>query len=384
MRVSFALSRRDADLGLLANLTVARGNIAVADHGVTVGEEVTRPAAPVDARFRLRLARGPLTMTDEPAGSAPAVALRVAEEGGELESWRAVPDLLDSPPAERHFVAELDDEGRAAGGGFDRHAVALESHLAALDRRIGQGPLPGLSAAMRWLLDRRPLDGARVICHGDFHPQNLLAADGRVSAVLDWPNALVADAECDVAATLVILRLTPIELFPVPATLRPLLAGLRSVMTARYLARYVGRASHAGGAPHLGVNALYAAQIGLMAINALRETFRDEDSIRVHPILTHGGSQVNVIPGEARLEMYVRGKTVEGVADASRRVDRALRAGALAMGARVEIDTLPGPMPLYCDRAMGRFFEATARGLVESVVRELGVRFVQDAGRSRR
>jgi len=60
--------------------------------------------------------------------------------------------------------------------------------------------------------------------------------------------------------------------------------------------RYVGRASHAGGAPHLGVNALYAAQIGLMAINALRETFRDEDTIRVHPIITHGGSQVNV-PG---------------------------------------------------------------------------------------
>ena len=129
-------------------------------------------------------------------------------------------------------------------------------------------------------------------------------------------------------------------------------------------ARFIGRASHAGGAPHLGVNALYAAQIALTAINAVRETFRDEDSIRVHPILTHGGSQVNVIPGEARLEMYVRGKTVEGVADASRRVDRALRAGALAMGAQVEIDTLPGPMPLCCDRTMARFFEATARGLV--------------------
>src|SRR5678810_1453398 len=96
----------------------------------------------------------------------------------------------------------------------------------------------------------------------------------------------------------------------------------------------------------------YAANIGLMAINALRETFRDEDTIRVHPILTHGGSQVNVIPGEARLEMYVRGKTPEGVADASRRVDRALRAGALAVGARVEIDTLPGPMPLRCDSCL--------------------------------
>src|SRR5262249_57315246 len=43
--------------------------------------------------------------------------------------------------------------------------------------------------------------------------------------------------------------------------------------------RYVGRAAHAGGAPHAGVNALYAAHIGLMAINAVRETFRDADTI---------------------------------------------------------------------------------------------------------
>src|SRR5439155_614577 len=95
--------------------------------------------------------------------------------------------------------------------------------------------------------------------------------------------------------------------------------------------RYVGRAAHAGGAPWLGVNALYAAQIALAAINAIRETFRDEDTIRVHPIITHGGSQVNVIPGEVRLETYVRGRTVEAILDANVKVDRALRAGALAL-----------------------------------------------------
>jgi len=129
-------------------------------------------------------------------------------------------------------------------------------------------------------------------------------------------------------------------------------------------ARFVGRASHAGGAPHMGVNALYAAQIALAGINAIRETFRDEDSIRVHPILTHGGSQVNVIPAEARIEMYVRGKNADGVMDASGKVDRALRAGALALGAQVEIETLPGPMPLLCDRTMASLFERAAKALV--------------------
>src|SRR5438552_10844276 len=139
--------------------------------------------------------------------------------------------------------------------------------------------------------------------------------------------------------------------------------------------RYVGRAAHAGGAPHAGVNALYAAHIGLMAINAVRETFRDEDTIRVHPILTHGGSQVNVIPGEARLETYVRGRTLEGVLDANAKVDRALKAGALALGARVEIETLPGYLPLRCDPTMARYFKENAVDLIGAEgYREIGHR----------
>src|SRR5262245_11253328 len=129
--------------------------------------------------------------------------------------------------------------------------------------------------------------------------------------------------------------------------------------------RYVGKASHAGGAPHLGVNALSAATVGLGAINAIRETFRDEDTIRVHPIITHGGSQVNVIPGEVRIETYVRGRTVEAILEAERKVDRAFRAGALALGAKVEIETLPGYMPMRCDSIMAERFR-------ENVVPMLG------------
>jgi amidohydrolase len=127
--------------------------------------------------------------------------------------------------------------------------------------------------------------------------------------------------------------------------------------------RYIGRAAHAGGAPHMGVNALYAAQIGLMSINAIRETFRDEDTIRVHPIITHGGSQVNVIPGEVRIETYVRGRTMSAILDANVKVDRALRAGALALGAKVEIETLPGYMPMTCDPIMTRYFRDIVGGL---------------------
>jgi metal-dependent amidase/aminoacylase/carboxypeptidase family protein len=73
---------------------------------------------------------------------------------------------------------------------------------------------------------------------------------------------------------------------------------------------------------------------------------------------------VNVIPGEVRLETYVRGKSVEAILDANRRVDRALRAGALALGAKVEIETLPGYLPLFNHQGMAKTFKANAAALL--------------------
>jgi amidohydrolase len=101
--------------------------------------------------------------------------------------------------------------------------------------------------------------------------------------------------------------------------------------------RYKGKESHAGGAPHFGINALNAAMIGLLGIHAQRETFRDEDCIRVHPIITKGGDLVNVVPADVRIETFVRGRNVEAMQDANKKVNRALKAGAMAIGAEVEI-----------------------------------------------
>ena len=118
------------------------------------------------------------------------------------------------------------------------------------------------------------------------------------------------------------------------------------------LIRYVGKEAHAGGAPHLGVNALNAALLGMMAIHAQRETFQDKDHIRVHPIMTKGGDLVNVIPADVRLETYVRGATMDSILDASKKVNRALESGAMAVGAECQITELPGYLPRLNDPTM--------------------------------
>ena len=120
--------------------------------------------------------------------------------------------------------------------------------------------------------------------------------------------------------------------------------------------KYEGKEAHAGGAPHDGINALNAAMLGLFGIHAQRETFKDADTIRVHPIITKGGNLVNVIPSDVRMETYVRGKTMPAVIDASKKVDRALEAGAMAIGAKVNIETMPGYLPRTSDAAMDNLF----------------------------
>ncbi len=141
---------------------------------------------------------------------------------------------------------------------------------------------------------------------------------------------------------------------------------------------YLGKAAHAAGAPYNGINALYAAHVGIAAVNALRETFRDEDHVRFHPIITRGGDAVNAIPGLTRMESYVRGATVQAIVDANRRVNRALAGAALAMGADVELCDRPGYMPVQNDKTLLELFARAAGEIVPQENIHIGEGF--DAG----
>lgn len=115
---------------------------------------------------------------------------------------------------------------------------------------------------------------------------------------------------------------------------------------------YKGVSAHAGGAPWSGRNALYAATTGIAAANALRETFRDSDLIRFHPIITKGGDIVNAIPEEAKLESYIRGKTFAAMESANARINQALIGAAYSLGTNIEIIDMPGYSPLNNDPNM--------------------------------
>lgn len=121
---------------------------------------------------------------------------------------------------------------------------------------------------------------------------------------------------------------------------------------------FIGKASHAAGAPEQGINALHAANLAWQAIQCLREAFRDEDRVRVHGVVLRGGEAVNVIPDLVSYEMVVRAATLEPLKAVNEKVNTAITHAALAVGARAKIRDLPGYLPMEQNEPMNRWFEA--------------------------
>ena len=107
-----------------------------------------------------------------------------------------------------------------------------------------------------------------------------------------------------------------------------------------------GKAAHAAISPEQGVNALNAATLGMSAVAYLRETFKDEDHVRVHGIITKGGAVSNVVPDEVVIDMQVRAGSLKAMQDASEKVDRAFEGTALALGAICKIKSTAGYFPI--------------------------------------
>lgn len=58
----------------------------------------------------------------------------------------------------------------------------------------------------KWLYDNRPITNQLSICHGDYHPNNILVVKNQIVGILDWHFAL-GHPEQDIALTMKILNI---------------------------------------------------------------------------------------------------------------------------------------------------------------------------------
>jgi aminoglycoside phosphotransferase (APT) family kinase protein len=189
-------------------------------------QDYPAPRAPLACADPATLGAGFLVMERRPG--RPLLERRGLGMAGVLVRAQRRLHALDLEPVRQAIEA-------AVAGGSEAHMVG--GQLALMETRIVRGALLGLVPALGWLRANRPaLEGPHVVCHGDFHPQNILV-DGRyeVTGVLDWPNMLFAERACDVAATRVILRFAPVGVVPVPRRLRWLIHAARAVLVRRFM-----------------------------------------------------------------------------------------------------------------------------------------------------
>src|SRR5215469_1145155 len=162
-----------------SGISVARGNMVLTDHGLTITKEPLGPVPPptqfrslivadrcnppapepVLPRFRPRLAREPLTqvvpvvdpaapassmLTGDPRKALPAIQLH--DNTG--RSWQLVADLLASDALANDFVVEVDDDGTAQlrFGDDTNGARPLAGTLFSATYRFGNGTAGNIGA----------------------------------------------------------------------------------------------------------------------------------------------------------------------------------------------------------------------------------------------
>ena len=151
-------------------------------------------------------------------------------------TWQGRPVLLMSWMPGHPLADEVGGHpwrGWRLGAEFGNAQAAL--HRVPVPAALRRHPVPwiewaGPDEALRARL-QAVSDQPGVLLHLDYHPRNVLVAEGRVSAVIDWANVRSGDRRADLARTASILRFAPLGVALSPPAARlartALMAGWR-------------------------------------------------------------------------------------------------------------------------------------------------------------
>jgi aminoglycoside phosphotransferase (APT) family kinase protein len=148
---------------------------------------------------------------------------------------REVLRLWDEAQTRLHALPVGDFVHRVERAGFSGENFTFDSYFAGLRAATEELGLNELRPAIDWLVVHRPhRSQTPVICHGDFQPLNILADHGRLTGVIDWVKATIAEPAFDYGAVLAIFATVPIRVPPgLHRTLRALMNNLARTHSRR-------------------------------------------------------------------------------------------------------------------------------------------------------
>lgn len=124
---------------------------------------------------------------------------------------------------------------RVERAGISGEHFTFDSFFASLRASVEDLGLSGLRPVIDWLMAHRPRQSDVVICHGDFQPFNVLTEGGRLTGVIDWVKAIIADPALDYGAMIAILATVPIR---VPAGFHRPLRGVMNNLARAHSRRF--------------------------------------------------------------------------------------------------------------------------------------------------
>jgi aminoglycoside phosphotransferase (APT) family kinase protein len=136
--------------------------------------------------------------------------------------------VLDPAP----FTAALQGQDSAA------RLPTIADRLAVIETSIHHRKAMWLEPAWTWLARSLKADVQPVICHGDFHPFNVMVRDGTVTGVIDWSGVTLAEPAFDVGISRLAIAGIPLH---VPRHLRKIVNGILYVLALRYCKEYCRR-----------------------------------------------------------------------------------------------------------------------------------------------
>ena len=119
-----------------------------------------------------------------------------------------------------------------------------------------------------------------------------------------------------------------------------------------------GKTAHGAIDPWNGVNALSITTSAIQMMGLMRETFREEDHVRLHNVIRKAGDVINSVPDEAIVETKVRAASLDKICEITDMVNRAYAGSAYAFGGKIEMEKLQGYMPIIPRAADNTLIEA--------------------------
>ncbi len=204
---------------------VAESTIQNAAH--SAGHPV--PLVPIDSVGHL-LTQRPFILMERLRGSVL---------GAQLEDqavFARLPGLMANLQVGLHGIDSTGLRNQLIGAGVDIERMMPGAMLKRISAMAEKSGIAGLAAINSWLVDHWPDQPASpAICHGDFHPNNVLFADGEVTGLIDWANVMFTHPEFDVAVTHLIMSIGPLDETSIP---REELQEIITWATVNYLDSY--------------------------------------------------------------------------------------------------------------------------------------------------